>query len=165
MIVITGTPGTGKTSVSKVLGKALKMKVLHVGDLVKEKNHLCCGEEGGSLLVDVEKLREELEGFDGIAEGHVLCEISLPARAIVLRTNPIELEARLRKRDYSESKIRENVEAEAIDYCWINASQNYEDLIQVDTTGLSVEATKAKILFMLDGLESDSVDWSEFFLS
>ncbi len=35
-ILVTGTPGTGKSSLAEELGAALKIPVVEVGDLIKE---------------------------------------------------------------------------------------------------------------------------------
>lgn len=37
-ILITGTPGTGKTTMSAALAEATNLRHINVGDLVKEKN-------------------------------------------------------------------------------------------------------------------------------
>lgn len=37
-ILITGTPGTGKTSTAAALAEATNLRHINVGDLVKEKN-------------------------------------------------------------------------------------------------------------------------------
>lgn len=164
MIVITGTPGTGKTAVTVSLGKALGLSVLHVNDMVKKKKKLSLGKEGGSIVVNLKELKKELKGFDGIVEGHVLCEVRLPAKVVVLRTDPKELEKRLEKKRFGKKKIQDNVEAEALDYCLIKARENYKKVVQIDTTGRSVDATLARVLFMLEDMVGDKVDWSDYFM-
>lgn len=37
-ILVTGTPGTGKTTLSADLAEATQLRHINVGDLVKEKN-------------------------------------------------------------------------------------------------------------------------------
>ena len=37
-ILVTGTPGTGKTTTSSTLAEATQLRHINIGDLVKEKN-------------------------------------------------------------------------------------------------------------------------------
>lgn len=163
MIVITGTPGTGKTTLANELAGLLNLPVIHVNELVKQKK-LYTGIEDGSLIVNLPALKRELRNFKGIAEGLVLCEMKLKGVAIVLRTSPRELEKRLREKGFHEKKIKENVEAEALDYCAIKARQNYKRVIEIDTTGKTVEDTVERVLLALAGMPGDKVDWSNYFL-
>ena len=108
-------------------------------------------------------LKKELAGFKGVVEGHVLCEIALPAKCVVLRTPPKTVKSRLKKRGYSEQKVKDNVEAEALDYCAIRARQNYKNVVEVDTTGLSVPQCVDRVVKALRTGRSDFVDWSSWF--
>jgi adenylate kinase len=165
MIVVTGTPGTGKTSVAQKLGEKLERPVKHANQLVKEKE-LFTSVEGECLVVDLKALEKELKGFQGIVEGHVLCEMKLDAELVlVLRTEPAQLEKRLEERSYSPSKVRENLEAEALDYCSIKARENYGKVEDVDTTNKTVDQTVSEVIRVMEGQKGDFVDWSHFFLS
>ncbi len=139
-IVITGTPGTGKTSISRQLAGALNCQVVHVNDLVKRKK-LYSRIEGKERVADFKKLRKELQKLmkatDIIVESHLLSDLKLPADLVmVFRCSPKELEKRLEKRKYGRWKINENVLSEILDYCQINSLQNYGERIvmQVDAT-------------------------------
>lgn len=61
-IIITGTPGTGKTTTSEMLQIAVpRMKLVNVGTLVKEKGlHDGWDEEWQSWLLNEDKVEEEL---------------------------------------------------------------------------------------------------------
>ena len=75
-----------------------------------------------------------------IFEGHVshLCDGA--DKVIVLRVRPEILEKRLMKRNYSGSKIRENLEAEALGVCSAEAYDKYTDKVyEVDVSDLSIE--------------------------
>ncbi|MDN5358719.1 MAG: adenylate kinase [Candidatus Diapherotrites archaeon] len=155
-IIITGVPGTGKTIVAEILSRRLKYPLITVKDLVREK------------YVDTRKLRlkaiwETKDMDDVILEGHLFCEVKIPADlVIVLRTNPEELKKRLEQRGYPEKKVRENLMAEFVDYCLAKAEEKYEDVWQVDTTGRTAEETADRILDALKrGVDIyDHVDWS-----
>ena len=120
-ILITGSPGTGKTAVAKLLGKRLKCKVLNEHDFCMGKG---IGKfEGSELIVPLGKLGKALnvelkKRKSIIVEGHLLCEIKLGVdAAVLLRLHPELLEARLERRGYTAEKIQDNVFCEGIDYC------------------------------------------------
>jgi SpoVK/Ycf46/Vps4 family AAA+-type ATPase len=56
-IMITGTPGTGKTSLCKQLAKETGFRHINVGDCVKEKNlHSGWDEEFECFIIDDDKV-------------------------------------------------------------------------------------------------------------
>lgn len=63
-------------------------------------------------------------------------------KVIILRVHPSILEERLVGRKYSDSKIRENLEAEALDVCGAEAYEAYgEDVCEIDVSDLSIDET------------------------
>ena len=164
-IVITGTPGTGKTIVADILGKALKQRVVHINDFAK-KNKLFIGKARGSYVVDIKKLKRKLANVDGILESHLLCEFSLSDSIVfVLRCDPKVLARRLQKRKYLRKKIKENLEVEALDYCTIKAEKNYDKVYDVDTTHRPINQVVKKILAILKKKsKADKVDFSDYFM-
>lgn len=155
-LVITGTPGTGKTTLAEAISNSLELPLIQANEFAKEKDLV---ESDGS--VDVDRLRElilekisKMRGF--VAEGHLLCEFQIPAdRCVVLRCNPKQLEGRLKARGYSGEKLRDNIECEALDYCLVNAEENYGCVTQLDNT---LPLTAQKALKQLNS--SDKVRWS-----
>lgn len=164
-IIITGTPGTGKTIVADMLGKALNQRVVHVNDFAK-KNKLIIGKTRGSYVVDLKRLRRKLAKVDGILESHLLCEFGLPNSTVfVLRCDPKVLAIRLQKRKYLRRKIRENLEVEALDYCTIKSEKNYRKVYDIDTTHRTINQVVKKILLILKKkAKGDSVDFSNYFM-
>ena len=164
-IVITGTPGTGKTIIADVLGKALKKRVIHINDFAKKKK-LIIGKTRGSYIVDLKKLRKKLLNVNGILESHLLCEFPLPDSIVfVLRCDPKVLAHRLQKRKYPRQKIRENLEVEALDYCSIKAEKNYKKVYDVDTTRRTIGQAVKKIIAILKKKgKADKVDFSNYFM-
>ncbi len=155
IIIITGTPGTGKTTVAKLLEKRLGIPVYD--DKI-----------AGKGSVDLRRLRMKAMAIvrrekDVIFEGHLYCEVKLPAdRVFVLRTNPFALLKRLEERKWSRKKVMENVLAEALDYCLIKAEEKYGNVIQIDTTNKSPEETAELIMMGIAGeFQGESVNWSQ----
>jgi adenylate kinase len=164
-IVITGTPGTGKSLVADELGRALKTRVVHVNDYARKKK-LIIGKSRGSYVVDLKRLKKKLEKEKGIIESHLLCEFPLPNSVVfVLRCDPKVLARRLQKKKYLRQKIRENLECEALDYCTIKSEKNYKRVYDVDTTNRTVRQVVAKIVKILRKKGgADRVDFSNYFM-
>ncbi len=176
LIGLTGTPGTGKTSVSKFLEKARHWKVIHLNDLIKEE-HLYSeiDKERDAVIADIElvklRLAEVVSGRENevvILESHLAHYIA--NIAIVLRLYPSELKIRLKARGYSEEKVRENIEAEALDVILVEASEWCEKVFEINTTGKSIEETGKDIEKIIDHIlsgnekelseyEPGSIDW------
>jgi len=156
-IIITGTPGTGKTSVAEALHEKTGWPIIRANDLVHRE------------YVDTRKLRMKAlwtikNMKDAILEGHLFCEVKLPVdHVIVLRTRPDVLLQRLKPRNYPEKKIQENIMAEMLDYCLSRAEKKYDDVWQIDTTERTAEETADLILNALnDGQKiREDVDWSD----
>jgi adenylate kinase len=128
-IVLTGSPGTGKTSIAKALARKLKLRVLNEKELALKEGigHF----EGNDFVIPLKGLKMAVKRLferekNVLIEGHLLCEIKCNADIVfVLRTHPEILEARLEARKYPEVKIQDNVMCEGIDYCLKHAKRNY----------------------------------------
>ncbi len=137
-VALTGTPGTGKTTVARIL----PYPTVDLNALVKEEGlHFGWDIERGCLEADMEALAASLEAMESedvtILEGHLSHHLALVA--VVLRLNPKELSRRLSNRGYPPAKIRENVEAEALDVILVEAVERCQRVYEVDTTGLLPE--------------------------
>jgi adenylate kinase len=161
-LVLTGTPGTGKTFLAKKIARARSLKLIDVKKLVEEKNFFYKKQGEREKTVDLTKLERELKKIflrekNVLAESHLLCEFALKCdKAIVLRCNPFVLARRLRKRGYSKQKVFENVLCEALDYCSVNAIQNYGGIVEINCTRLPSTKT---LLKKISGNKGDKVRW------
>lgn len=142
-IFITGTPCTGKTT----LASRLNGRVIKINDLARSHGFIMgVDNEKGYEIIDIEKLsvhvceliKNSKETL--IFEGHVTHLLDGADMVIVLRVHPDVLKKRLEKRGYAESKIRENLEAEALGVCSAEAYEKYPDsTYELDITRLSVD--------------------------
>src|SRR3989338_1647119 len=111
-ILITGTPGTGKTNLAKWLSKKTGFKLINEKDVSLKKR--IAEFEGKELVIPLNKLKKILEielkkNKNLVLEGHLLAEIKLKVDiCILLKANPEILEERLVKRKYSYEKALDN---------------------------------------------------------
>jgi len=150
-IAVTGTPGTGKTTVSNLFEEQGR-KVLHLTEYVKEKG---LGEQSDEFEVDVPQMKKALDDEDfEVVEGHLSHHVSVDV-CIVLRTRPDVLRERLDDREYSKEKIEENVESEVLDVILSETVGLQEIVIEVDTTEKDAEEVFEEIKEKIDVGESD----------
>ena len=166
-IVITGTPGTGKTRIARLLAKRTGWPLVEIKEFVNANKLF--KKEKGTKAVDVAALGKRLRpalarSRDYIVEGHLACEVRIPADFVfVLRTHPEKLRARLAKRRYAKKKLDENLEAEMLDYCVQRVLKEYRaEPLELDTTRRSVPQCAAEILRAIKHKKKklDSVDYS-----
>ena len=182
VIFISGTPCTGKTTVAANLNdylsqNGLDSKLIKINDFAIE-NDLVLGEDPDKFykVIDIDGLNECLNDEIGqsrdnvlIVEGHLshLCEGA--DKMIVLRLNPSILKDRLEERNYSSSKIQENLKAEALAVCSAEAYEIYGDEVnEIDASGKSIEEIRDLILdIATDNLECPvgSIDYMEWLLN
>lgn len=170
LIAVTGAPGTGKTSACDVL--AHRGYVVIDLDEVARKEGLVVGrdESRGTDEIDVDALHDRLRipAKLAILKSHYshLMDVNI---AVVLRCRPSVLRARLEARGWPPEKVRENVEAEAIDVILQEAVERVPFVFEVDTTNATPEETAEAILAILQGKtaghEPGSVDWTSEVLS
>ncbi len=170
-ISVTGTPGTGKTVVSKLLAERLGYRLIKVNDVVKKKSvETTKDEKRDTVSVDTESLKKVLSNIvedNTVLEGH-LSHYFCSEIVVVLRCSPDGLESRLSKRNWSREKISENVESEAVGVILSEAVELCEKVVEVDTTGKSVDQVVDVLEKIVSGkvstqkFEPGSVDWSSF---
>jgi len=175
VILITGTPCTGKTVVAKQLTKKLGAYHINLTEFANT-NDLIVGKDKNrkTFIVDEEKMRQKLtETIDAtqkttiVVDGHYAPAV-VPKRYVtrifVLRRNPVELRGFMQKRGFADTKIWENLASEILDVCLIEALQEHEKerVCEMDITGKTVEAVVNEILTYLNKNKKCSVgrvDW------
>lgn len=141
IIIVSGTPGTGKTTFAKKLAKEKNYKYLDVKELI-EKNNLSDGfdKERDTMIIDIEKLNKFLieiikKEKDLVIDSHM--SHYLPKEYVdlcyITKCPLPELKKRLEKRGYSKEKVRENLDAEIFDTCRIEALEAGHNVEVVET--------------------------------
>ncbi|WP_246982309.1 adenylate kinase family protein [Halorientalis marina] len=151
-VVVTGTPGTGKTTATERLDTDLD--VVHLNDVI-EREELTTGrdDERDSLVADLDAVQEWLGDRDGVlVESHLAHHLDAD-RVVVLRCHPDQLEARLGERGESEASAKENAESEALDVILSEAVERHglDSVYEIETTDRSPDAVAAEIERVVDG--------------
>ena len=141
ILIVSGTPGTGKTTFARKLAKEKNYKYIDVKNLIKEKN-LSEGydKKRDTKIIDTEKLNKVLieiikKNKNLVIDSHL--SHYLPKKYVdkcyITKCSLSELKKRLEKRGYSKEKVRENLDAEIFDVCRVKALELGHDVEIVKT--------------------------------
>ncbi len=143
VVALTGTPGTGKSSIARLL-HARGAHVIDLADWARERGLVSGRDEArGSDILDEDAIADAfadafpVEGKDVVyVDSHLAHEIEADL-VIVLRCEPRVLEARLRARGWAEMKVRENVESEALGVIAWEALESESPAVEFDSSSRS----------------------------
>ncbi|MCL2142095.1 MAG: adenylate kinase family protein, partial [Methanimicrococcus sp.] len=185
-IALTGTPGTGKTAVSKKLEEE-GYKILHLTDFIEEKNIPSeYDSDRDCLVVDMVALERAVYKYQDDLT-HEFCKsyfeknmtpadfytspANLPVLiieshlahylcnySIILRTHPHALKIRLDERGYSEKKVMENVLAESIDVVLCDCFDYCHRIYEINTTELPLSETVNCVKELVQALYEDELE-------
>jgi adenylate kinase len=162
-IAITGTPGTGKTSICDYLQKK-GFTIYSVKKLAEENE--CLGEidsNDDSAPVDIHELADKWQCEDaGIVfiDGHLSHLLDVEA-IVVLRCSPTTIDERLKSREYTKEKIAANVEWEMISGVWSEMLEFEIEspCLELDSTSKAPKQLAEEILdWIEEGCQSLSVE-------
>jgi len=154
-IIVTGTPGTGKTEIAKAIAKKLKMKYIDVNEVIDSNNlKECYDKKRDTYVVDEKKLSKALvviikKDKNVVIDSHMAHEIppKYVELCVVTKCELKELKKRLSKRGYHEDKVRENMDAEIFGICMEETKEIGHKILVIDTT-------KKKALKLVESLLS-----------
>jgi len=184
-IALTGTPGTGKTEVSKIMEEE-GYHVLHLTEFIREQKIPSeRDEERNCDIIDMDALEEAVFEYQRQAHrlyAHHFIENKLTFEdfhknaadlpvllieshmahylcdlSIVLRTHPNTLKIRLDERGYSEKKVMENILAESIDVVLCDCYDYCRRVYEIDTTAITVSETMACLKELIHALYEDEL--------
>jgi len=175
VILVTGTPCVGKTTLARNLSGKLEALYLNLTEHAKQYN-LILNEDikRHTAVIDEKKMKakiseilEETEKATVIIDGHYAAAVTPKdevTRVFVLRRNPIELHSFMTKCGFSGQKLWENLASEILDICLVEAlqEQGKERVCELDVTEKTVEEVAADVLAILDGKKkcrAGGIDW------
>lgn len=174
VIVVTGTPGVGKTTISQKLASKLHAHYIGITSLVKEeKLFISIDKIRKTLVTDTEKVSKRMKEIlwssagNIIVEGHYAVDVVSKKdlkKVFVLRRDPAELKYVLEKRGFEGKKLWENLAAEILDVCLLDALSTYDakKVCEIEVSGKTVEEVVEEILLVLERkkpCQSGIVDW------
>jgi adenylate kinase len=163
VILVTGTPCVGKTSVANLLTERLDALYVNLTDLAMREN-LVSGkdEERNSMIIDERGMRKKISEVIGkcnkqdiVVDGHYAVSIvpkELVTYVFVLRRDPVELRKFMQRCGFSNGKLSENLASEILDVCLVDALnvQGEGKICELNATGKSAEEIVNEILEIMN---------------
>jgi adenylate kinase len=175
VILITGTPCVGKTTVAQQLTTRLNALYINLTRFAETHNlTMDVDAERKTMVVnEQEMLKEMRQTIDAeektavIVDGHFAAAVvpkDYVTRIFVLRRNPVELRGFMEKCGFQGRKLWENLASEILDVCLVEALQEHgkEKVCELDVTGKTVEAVVDEVLAVLNENKECAVgcvDW------
>jgi len=174
VILVTGTPSVGKTSISRLLASKLDAAYINLAELV-ERERLISGIDKAreTLIADTDKVSKRVQEIikssegDVIVDGHYAVDV-VPTQNVhmvfVLRRDPDELKGLMEDRGFKGRKLWENLAAEILDVClWDAVSACGSDKVcEIDVSGKRIEEVVEDMLLTLERrrkCQVGIVDW------
>ena len=163
-VALTGTPGTGKTTVANHLDAPVVdlNEVIEREGLWTERD-----DDRDSLVADLDAVETWLDA--NAPEGLVVVDSHLahhlPAdRVVVLRCHPDTLVERLEERDVDSRSVEENARSEALDVVLGEAisGHGHDSVYEIDTTDRTPEAVAADVRAVVAGERDPSAGTVDF---
>ncbi len=141
LIIITGAPGTGKSTLAKILAQKLGYHRVNLHRYYKQLS-ISYNSKKQCYDIDFTKFKSFVQQQTKkhpqlILDSHI--SHLLPKRmvdlCIVLTCSNLKLlKKRLEQRNYSQRKVRENLDAEIFQICLMEAKEKKHKIIVIDTS-------------------------------
>jgi adenylate kinase len=165
-IIITGTPGVGKTTHCEELARKTGLHHLSINDVVKKHNigeASTDPEDPNTKIVDEDRLLDcienDLEEGGQIIDWHA-CDLFPPSLidlVCVVRCDNKLLYDRLKARNYGEKKLEENMDCEIMEVLLQEARDAYDEEIVVELKSDSTEDIDSNV----ERIESWIKNWKK----
>mmetsp|Transcript_19609 Transcript_19609/g.29218 ORF Transcript_19609/g.29218 Transcript_19609/m.29218 type:complete len:178 (+) Transcript_19609:74-607(+) len=162
-ILITGTPGTGKTSLAEEVASKSGMTHINLSVVIGDKGlHDGRDEKFDCFVLNEDKVCDALEDALGSQNGGYIVDFHscdfFPERwfdlVVVLRCDNTLLFDRLKKRKYSEHKISENVTCEIMQTVLDEAKDSYKANIVKEVRSENLDEFEENVKNLLAYIQS-----------
>ena len=175
LIALTGTPGTGKTSVTKFLEEN-GYNIIDLNKLSSEKGFILEKDtKRDTYIINLKKLDEYIfknykSNHIFIIDSHLSHLLKSVDKVIILRCHPKILRERLKNKKWKEEKNKENIEAEILDIILCETIEIHpkENIFEINTTKMTTDNVGEAIIEIIDNnftqlknYKIGSIDWSE----
>ncbi len=179
LAALSGTPGTGKSTISALLQKE-GYTIVSLNELAMNQGFVTgIDTERNSKIIDIDGLNDYIDEYyktDDLIfiEGHASHLLKTADKVIILRCHPNKLKSRLEKKGWKQEKIKENIEAETIDVILCETVELHpeENIFEINTTNKNIKSVLSSIVEIVkSNFESTKkykigkIDWSEEILN
>ena len=169
-IGISGTPGVGKHTVSKLLSKKEGLDIIDINKLIISNDFFT---KNSGTEIELKKTREFIKNYvrnkNIIVVGHLLPYLIRKREldfVVILRRSPYSLIEEYKRRNYSIEKTQENIASEILGICFYDAMKVFgkKKISEIDTTESTPEETMRNIIFSYENKSKRNmanIDWFE----
>ena len=170
-IGITGNPGVGKHTVSKLLSKKKGLSIIDINKIIIS-NHAFIT-KNSKMEINLKKARElikdQVKNENIIIVGHLLPYLIRKKEldfVIILRRSPYSLIEEYKRRNYSIQKIQENIAGEILGICFYDTLKVFgkKKISEIDTTRSTPEETMKNVIYSHEYKSErklSNIDWLE----
>jgi adenylate kinase len=173
VILITGAPCIGKTTVAKALAEKLSAEYINIADFAESNSLKLDKDQERCIIADEEALQQKIaEAIDFSNQTNIVLDgqyvnVVPPAQYIahvfVLRRNPKELKVLMEKSGYTGARLSMGLQSEIIGLCLGEAVEVHAGRVcELDVTAKPVEEIVEAIVAVLEKRQTcfvGVVDW------